>query len=363
MSGSLTHVDRPDGAVVLDRGVLPTTEVVARVHRIQEVMKSLMKVDVHFGTIPGTPKPTLYKPGAELLLMTFRIATSSQIEDLSTPDEIRYRVTVRGTNQVSGEVVGEMAGECSSNEEKYRWRKPVCDEEFDETPPDRRREKWAKGRDGAYKVKQVRTSPSDVANTILKMATKRGLVAMTLVTLAASDIFAQDLEDLTEEMRESIAGEDKPKAETKAPQRKSQSGNPAAAAKQLLADAKFVVGVVEKVDEPTGKKFSTIRIKGDARSFNAWNDSGAAVIRDAKAFAGTDHQVKLAYTEASKDGKTFYNPVGIAIADAEPAAVAATENTTTTGAGAVTASAAAPAAADLLAAANPFINREPGAEG
>jgi hypothetical protein len=160
------------GTLTLDRGVLPTTDVVARVHRIQEVMRALMKDSIHYGTIPGTPKPTLYKPGAELLLMTFRIAASpSLIEDLSTPDEIRYRVTVRGTHQVTGEIVGEMVGECSSSEEKYRWRKPVCDEEFDETPADRRREKWAKGRDGAYKQKQVRTSPADVANTILKMAT------------------------------------------------------------------------------------------------------------------------------------------------------------------------------------------------
>lgn len=324
----------------IDRGVLPTTEVVARVHRIQEVMKTLMKDKVHFGTIPGTPKPTLYKPGAELLLMTFRIAASPcQIDDLSTADEIRYRVTVRGTNQVSGEVVGEMVGECSSNEEKYRWRKPVCDEEFEDTPADRRREKWAKGYDDRpnYKQKQIRTSPADVANTILKMATKRALIAMTLVTLGASDIFAQDLEDLAEELRESVADET-PKAETKQPQRRSQAaGANGQAASKIPADAKFVVGLVEKVDQPQGKKFSTIRIKGDRRQFNAWNDSGATLIDEAKKFAGTDHRIRLAFTETVKDGKTYCNPVGISIdaepapAQASPAGTAATPSPTSEG--------------------------------
>ena len=34
-------------------------------------------------------------------------------------------------------------------------------------------------------------------------------------------------------------------------------------------------------------------MKGDRRSFTAWNDSGAAVIADAKQFVGTDQQPGL----------------------------------------------------------------------
>lgn len=298
-------------AHTLDRGVLPTTEVVARVHRIQEVMKALMKEGVHFGKIPGTPKPTLYKPGAELLLMTFRIAaTPSNIEDLSTHDEIRYRVTVRGSNQMSGDVVGEMSGECSSSEEKYRWRKPVCDEEFDETPADRKREKWSKGDGKAYKQKQVRTSPSDVANTVLKMAIKRALIAMTLVALGASDIFSQDLEDLAEELRDSVAGET-PRSEAKQqPQRKSQGQSAKKTAPP--ADAQTVVGIVEKAGKPDGKKYFAIRLKGIDRIFTTFTE---AIAKDAEAFVGTDHQVALAYTTAEKDGHTYYNAVSVAIAE------------------------------------------------
>jgi hypothetical protein len=304
------------GTLALDRGVLPTTEVVARVHRIQEIMRSLMKEGVHYGTIPGTPKPSLLKPGAELLLMSFRIApTPSLIEDLSTPDEIRYRVTVRGTHQVSADVVGEMVGECSSNEEKYRWRKPVCDEEFDETPADRRREKWAKGRDGAYKQKQVRTSPADVANTILKMATKRALIALTLSALAASDIFAQDLEDLSAELRESVVDETASKPSAKEPQRKSAAAGAMRMAKAMPSDAQTIVGLVAaKVYDD--KKPYAFYLKGAQTKYTTFDD---ALLKEVKGFAGTDHQVTVSFTVTQKDGRTYHNAVGIAIVDAEPA--------------------------------------------
>lgn len=302
----------PRGTAAIDRGVLPTTEVVARVHRIQEVMKTLMKEGTHFGTIPGTPKPTLYKPGAEMLLMTFRIAASPcQIEDLSNPDEIRYRVMVRGTNQVTGEIVGEMVGECSSSEEKYKWRKPVCDEEWDETDQALRREKWAKGKDGSYKVKQVRTSPPDVANTILKMATKRALIALTLVALGASDIFAQDLEDLAEELRESVGESDAPKTETKQPQRRSASNGAAAPRGVKLPDGCFsVVGYVKKVWPGEGNKPNAIVLTGNDRKYTTFKED---IGKEAKAFEGTDHQVRLGYTETVKGSATYYNAVGIVL--------------------------------------------------
>lgn len=311
----------PTGSI--DRGVLPTTEVISRVHRIQEVMKALMIDGTHYGKIPGTPKPTLYKPGAELLLMTFRIAaTPSHIDDLSNHDEIRYRVTVRATNQVSGELVGEMVGECSSSEEKYKWRKPVCDEEWQETDISHRREKWQRGDKGAFKVKQVRTSPSDVANTVLKMATKRALIATTLVCLAASDIFSQDLEDLAEELRESIGG-DQPK-ETKQPQRKSETGQAETTKKTEAPAPLFAVGVIDKLWRPKDKKIFAVKLKGDSRLFTQWIDRHEQLEQDLKQFVDTDRSIKLTYTEAKKDDKTFFNIAGVAIADAEPAKPAET---------------------------------------
>lgn len=179
---------------------LTATQVVSQVRLIQEVMEAVMKDGTHYGKIPGTPKPSLWKPGAEVLCATFRIAPSYQIEDLSTIDSIRYRVRCVGTHQLTGTVLGEGCGEASSNEEKYKWRK-TADKEFAGTSVDRRRTKYARGQNGEYEIKQVRTEPADVANTILKMACKRAQVAMTLNVTAASDIFTQDIEDLPEELR------------------------------------------------------------------------------------------------------------------------------------------------------------------
>lgn len=176
---------------------LTAFDIRSQVNLVQEVMQAVMKKDTHYGTIPGTPKPTLYKPGAEVLAATFRIAVSYKIEDLSTPDVARYRITSIGTHQTSGIVMGEGMGECSSGEEKYKWRK-AYDEEFNATAEDKKRIKY-----GKYTAKQVRTEPADLANTILKMACKRAQVAMILNVTAASDIFTQDIEDLPEELRPS----------------------------------------------------------------------------------------------------------------------------------------------------------------
>jgi len=173
----------------------------AQVNLVQEVMQAVMKKDTHYGVIPGAKKPSLYKPGAEVLAATFRIAVSYRTEDLSMDDHVRYRVTAVGTHQTTGIVLGDGMGECSSGEEKYKWRRVVCDEEFDATPENRRRIKFGKYQGKVEKTKQVRTEPADQANTILKMACKRAQVAMTLNVTAASDIFTQDIEDLPEELR------------------------------------------------------------------------------------------------------------------------------------------------------------------
>jgi len=186
-------------ATVIDRGVLSGAELVARVQRVREVMRDLMEENVHYGRVPGTPKPSLWKPGAELLLMTFRIGPRLDVTDLSTWDEIRYRIKVTGIAQTSGESLAEGIGEASTNEEKYRWRGAVHDKEWAATPADRRRIKYL--RDGK-EIHQVRTSPADLANTVLLMAVKRGTLNMTRVVTACSDIFDQDLEDLPDDLRQ-----------------------------------------------------------------------------------------------------------------------------------------------------------------
>lgn len=219
---------------------LTALDIRMQVNLIQEVMKAVMKEGEHYGKIPGCgDKLTLLKAGAEKLLSTFRIAAEPLVEDLSTHDEARYRVTVRGLNMATGAFLGAGIGECSSSEEKYRWKKASCQQEFDAVPEDRRRVKWfAPYNKAPYSVNQIRTAPADVANTVLKMAKKRAQIDMALTVTAASDIFTQDIED-PEDL--AATGEVPPttKPATEAPKAKSTTPAPAPAGDLRKMSAKF----------------------------------------------------------------------------------------------------------------------------
>jgi len=181
-------------------------EIIEHVAIVQQVMRAVMKPDVHYGVIPGTDKPSLLKAGAELLCMVFRIADTYQVEDLSTVDTVRYRVTCIGTHQTTGTMLGTGMGEASSGEEKYKWIK-ATKTEWDAAPETQRRKKHGYNRKEKreFEILQIRTDPPNLANTVLKMANKRAKLAMVLNVTAASDMFTQDLEDMEDRLREHLA--------------------------------------------------------------------------------------------------------------------------------------------------------------
>lgn len=206
---------------------MAVADIISHVALVQEVMRAVMKEGVHYGTIPGTPKPTLYKAGAEVLCMAFRIADTYEIEDLSTEHSVRYRVTCIGTHQINGITLGTGMGAASSGEEKYKWRK-AYGREFEATPPNLRREKFGYDREKkeSYSTFQVHTDPADLDNTVLKMANKRAKVAMVLNVTAASDMFSQDLEDMDDALRDHLsrrseAQEPQDQQNSEAPERKA----------------------------------------------------------------------------------------------------------------------------------------------
>ncbi len=196
MSTTLTTISNAPLSITETRR--STQQMLAQRAAIVECMSTVMRKDHDFGVIPGTGKPSLYKPGSEKILSMFNLAAQPQVEDLSTPDCIRYRVTITVIHTPTGTIAGYGVGEASSAESKYQWRAAVCDEEWDETPDDRKRLKWKKGYQGspASAIRQIRADMEDVANTILKMAKKRAQIDAVLTTTAASDVFAQDIEDL-----------------------------------------------------------------------------------------------------------------------------------------------------------------------
>lgn len=217
-------------ASVATQHALTAADVRGHVNLIQQVMKAVMKENVHYGKIPGTEKPTLLKPGAEVLFTTFQIAVDPLVEEIIQGEHSRYRVSAKATS-ASGRSLGSAFGEASTEEEKYCWRKAVCQEEFEQTPENRRRVKWRSGRDGAYSQMQIRTSAADVRNTVLKMAVKRAYVALALQVLAASDIFSQDIEDLPDDIRRQVLDSDEaaPPSDNEAPPRQDKPRAPSGA--------------------------------------------------------------------------------------------------------------------------------------
>lgn len=201
-------------SIVTPGGAMTIAQIKANRELVRQLMNDVMEKGKHYGTIKGTDKPTLLKPGAELLCSIFNIDAQPTVEDLSEHDCIRYRVTMKGVHIGSGASVGHGVGECSTDEEKYKWRATKSEAEWEQTPSDRQRIKygwnWEKRQE--YSINQVRTNPADAANTVLKMASKRAKVDMVLGVLAVSDVFGQDAEDLEEWLRD--GGDEKPPAAT-----------------------------------------------------------------------------------------------------------------------------------------------------
>lgn len=195
---SNTLVKRETGEVIIMEPPLSAKEVKAQVDLIQQVMDMVMVDGEHYGVVPGCgKKKVLLKAGAEKLASTFRLVINPIIEEKNDGDSITFttRCEITGPN---GNFLGAGVGIASTKEEKFNWRKAVNEAEFNATPEDRRRLKYASSNGKDYTTLQIRTNPYDVANTVLKISKKRGMVDAVLSVTAASDIFTQDLEEHTD---------------------------------------------------------------------------------------------------------------------------------------------------------------------
>lgn len=248
-----------------------------RLTEFQSFVKGYMVENEDFGIIPGTPKPTLLKPGADKLCELYGLSDEYEIvvgysQENWAMDPPLFDYTVRCTlkNKRNERLVSTGLGSCNSYEGKYRWRDqnrkcPSCGKETifrsKKRPEDGDREPgwycWAKkgGCGGQFDANNVqiiaqvqgRIANDDIAtlkNTILKMAKKRAKVDATLSATRSSGIFTQDVEDFPEQVS-SHAPAQSPGAKTIAapPTPKPQTTPAAPASKQEGEE----VGVVEKL--------------------------------------------------------------------------------------------------------------------
>jgi hypothetical protein len=219
----------------------------------KDLIDGIMKKDVDFGTIPGSAKPSLLKAGAEKATSFFGLhpvfVDAEVINDWTGQDHggepfFFYR---RTCNLYRGDtLIASVDGSCNSWEVKYRyrwvdesalpsgtdkstlksqggrvsefsfaiekaetsgqygkpaehWKRFVDAIEQGTAAFVKRKTKSGKEMDAweidsaVYRIKNFDTA--DVANTVLKMADKRALVAATLIATGLSEYFTQDIED------------------------------------------------------------------------------------------------------------------------------------------------------------------------
>ena len=184
-------------------------DVISMKATVQDVLKSQMQEDVHYGKIPGTgDKPTLLKAGAEMLRMVFNMSTICEATDVTVDTDDKghktYEICMHILNK-EGIKVATGLGTCSTLESKYKYRSQLTDRKVPS-------EYW-ESRDKAllggpqYSPKKVKgawliservehDNPADYYNTVKKMAKKRAMADGILTATCSSDLFTQDLEDL-----------------------------------------------------------------------------------------------------------------------------------------------------------------------
>ena len=158
-------------------------ELKAHVKAVDDAKREVMEPGRDYMVIPGTKKPSLLKPGGEKLLKLYNLGARFEIlEEVQDHDrewEYRttewferkkltvkkpaygfyfYKVRCELFHVPTGTMVGDGIATCSSNER-----------------------------------------PNQPANTIIKMAQKSAMLGAVLINCNASDLFTQDLEDLSQQ--------------------------------------------------------------------------------------------------------------------------------------------------------------------
>lgn len=164
-----TIIDQTTGEVVpLDQGHAPalrldTHALAERQNEIAEALRTNLQENIHYGRIPGTPKPTLLKAGAEWLLRYAGYGVDFDGDPVVERDEdgkflgVSYKAVVFIPTAEGRRMVVSACEAYAGHDES----------------------KWAKA----------------PRNTVMKMAQKRAIVGAVLLATGASSMFTQDLED------------------------------------------------------------------------------------------------------------------------------------------------------------------------
>lgn len=151
-------------SIIEDINITRAKEVMEKIKVFQSTVNKEFRQNHDYGIIPGTgTKPTLLKPGAEKILMLMGLSSEFQIIDSTRDFESGFfQYQIKCVLKKYGEVITEGMGGANTKEKKF-----------------------------------IKQDPYTMDNTVLKMAKKRALVDAALLVGSLSDIFTQDVEDIT----------------------------------------------------------------------------------------------------------------------------------------------------------------------
>ncbi len=205
------------------------TQIKTAQTRMARVQREYMTEEVDYGTIPGTPKPTLFKSGAEKLAQLYNLTARIESEftagdGTQTPPLTYDSQCFLHVGNFAGPVVAVGHGTANAWEKRYRYRRgertcPSCG--MVGTVIKGKAEygggwlcwrnkggcntKWRDG-DPAIEGQVVgdieNPDPYDLSTTLQKISEKRAFVDAVLRSVAASGLFTQDLldEPITEDI-------------------------------------------------------------------------------------------------------------------------------------------------------------------
>lgn len=131
---------------------------------LNEFVSKQLVNNVDYGVVPGTPKASLFKPGAEKLAKLFQLGSRIITKDREIDRQSGFAMfsyTLEVFHLPTGHAIAQCEGSANSDEKKYKSR-----------------------------------PAPDLLNTLQKMAQKRAYVGAIIIATGASDFFTQDLEDV-----------------------------------------------------------------------------------------------------------------------------------------------------------------------
>lgn len=146
---------------------LTVDQAIDRQAMLREFTQRCMINGTDYGTIPGTGKPTLYKPGAEKLCTLFGMSADLELVE-------------RVMDWTGKDTGGKPLFMFHYRYALYKGDRLICK---------------ADGIASSAERAHSRKDPVEIVNTVCKMAQKRALVAAVLIGVNASQFYTQDMED------------------------------------------------------------------------------------------------------------------------------------------------------------------------